>query len=118
MLSEDHSAEFRRRFADRCADGAAVAMPQRGLGLAKPTVRLWRERTDRGGAGAIDGPRGNGRCPQGPQASRRRGLPSRRAFVSPMKGDLEKYIDWYNNVRIKRRLDGSGPVEYRLGRAA
>ena len=32
--------------------------------------------------------------------------------------DLEKYIDWYNNVRIKRRLDGSSPVEYRLGRAA
>lgn len=34
------------------------------------------------------------------------------------EGDLEKYIDWYNNVRIKRRLNGSGPVEYRLGRAA
>ena len=32
--------------------------------------------------------------------------------------DLEKYIDWYNNVRIKRRLSGSSPVEYRLGRAA
>ena len=32
--------------------------------------------------------------------------------------DLEKYIDWYNNVRIKRRLDGSSPVEYRLDRAA
>lgn len=32
--------------------------------------------------------------------------------------DLEKYIDWYNNVRIKKRLDGNGPVEYRLGRAA
>ena len=31
--------------------------------------------------------------------------------------DLEKYIDWYNNVRIKRRLDGSSPVEY-IGRAA
>ena len=31
--------------------------------------------------------------------------------------DLEKYIDWYNNVRIKRRLDRSSPVEYRLGRA-
>ena len=30
--------------------------------------------------------------------------------------DLEKYIDWYNNVRIKRRLDGSSPVEYRLSR--
>ncbi|WP_449138771.1 IS3 family transposase, partial [Slackia sp.] len=24
----------------------------------------------------------------------------------------------YNNVRIKRRLDGSSPVEYRLSRAA
>ena len=30
----------------------------------------------------------------------------------------EKYIGWCNNVRIKRRLDGSGPVEYRLSRAA
>ena len=30
--------------------------------------------------------------------------------------DLEKYIDWYNNVRIKRRLDGSSPVEHRLSR--
>lgn len=34
------------------------------------------------------------------------------------KRDLEKYIDWHNNARIKRRLDGSNPVEYRLGRAA
>ncbi|MBN2939213.1 MAG: IS3 family transposase, partial [Collinsella sp.] len=56
--------------------------------------------------------------PPGARASRRRGLPPRRAFVSPIKGDLEKYIDWYNNVRIKRRLNGCGPVEYRLGRAA
>ena len=32
--------------------------------------------------------------------------------------DLGRYIDWYNNVRIKKRLDGSSPVEYRLGRAA
>lgn len=32
--------------------------------------------------------------------------------------DLGKYIDWYNNVRIKGRLDGSSPVEYRLSRAA
>ncbi|WP_363177664.1 IS3 family transposase [uncultured Senegalimassilia sp.] len=31
---------------------------------------------------------------------------------------LGKYIDRYNNVRIKRRLDGSSPVEYRLSRAA
>lgn len=32
--------------------------------------------------------------------------------------DLEKCIDWYNNARIKRRLDGISPVEYRLSRAA
>lgn len=32
--------------------------------------------------------------------------------------DLEKHIDRYNNVRIKRRLDGSSPVERRLSRAA
>lgn len=31
--------------------------------------------------------------------------------------DLEKHIDRHNNVRIKKRLDGSSPVEYRLGRA-
>ena len=42
----------------------------------------------------------------------------RWAFVSPIKKDLEKHIDWYGNVRIKKRLDGSSPVEYRLGRAA
>lgn len=65
MLSKDHSAEFKRRFADRYADGATVAMPQRELGLTKPTARLWREGTDRGGAGAIDGPRRSDRCPQG-----------------------------------------------------
>ena len=34
------------------------------------------------------------------------------------EGDPEKRIDRYSNVRIKRRLDGSGPVEHRLGRAA
>lgn len=32
--------------------------------------------------------------------------------------ELEIYIDWYNNSRIKRRLNGSSPVEYRLNRAA
>lgn len=34
------------------------------------------------------------------------------------EGDLEKYIDWYSNVRIERHLDGSSPVEYGLGRTA
>ena len=32
--------------------------------------------------------------------------------------DLKELIDWYSNVRIKRCLDGSSPVEYRLSRAA
>ena len=32
--------------------------------------------------------------------------------------NLEELIDWYSNVRIKRCLDGSSPVEYRLSRAA
>ena len=32
--------------------------------------------------------------------------------------DLEKYTDWYNDVRIERRLDESSPVEYRLSWAA
>lgn len=32
--------------------------------------------------------------------------------------DLGKYIDRYDNVRIKKRLGGSSPVEYRRGRAA
>ncbi len=32
--------------------------------------------------------------------------------------DLEELIDCYSNVRIKRCLDGSSPVEYRLSRAA
>lgn len=32
--------------------------------------------------------------------------------------DLEKHIDWYSNVRTKRRLDRSSQVEYRLSRAA
>lgn len=31
--------------------------------------------------------------------------------------NLEKHIDRHSNVRIKKRLDGSSPVEYRLGRA-
>ena len=35
-----------------------------------------------------------------------------------LRGDPEKHIDRYSNVRIKRRLDGSNPVECRLGRAA
>ena len=28
--------------------------------------------------------------------------------------ELENYIDWYNNKRIKLKLDGLSPVEYRL----
>lgn len=31
-----------------------------------------------------------------------------------LERDLKKYINWYNNVRIKRRLGGSSPGECRL----
>ncbi|WP_374718279.1 IS3 family transposase, partial [Neobacillus sp.] len=27
---------------------------------------------------------------------------------------IEKYIDYYNNVRIKQKLAGMSPVEYRI----
>ena len=58
MLSKDYSAEFKQRFADRYADGATIAMLQHEFGLTKSTVKLWRERIDQGGVGAIDRPGG------------------------------------------------------------
>lgn len=64
MLSEDYSAEFKQRFAGRYADGATITMLQHEFGLAKSTVKLWRERIDQGGVGAIDRPRKNNRYPQ------------------------------------------------------
>lgn len=64
MLSKDYSAEFKQRFADRCADGATITMLQHEFGLTKSTVKLWRERIDQGGVGAIDRPRKNNRYPQ------------------------------------------------------
>lgn len=71
-----------------------------------------------------------GPCPAKETASttRRPGTSSRRPRPSfatigrdgpdVFEGDPEKHIDRYSNVRIKRRLDGSGPVECRLSRAA
>ena len=56
MLSKDYSAEFKQRFADRYADGTTIAMLQHEFGLTKSTVKLWRERIDQGGVGAIDRP--------------------------------------------------------------
>lgn len=64
MPSGDYSAEFKQRFADRYADGATIAMLQHEFGLAKSTVKLWRERIDQGGVGAMDGPRRNSRYPR------------------------------------------------------
>lgn len=64
MLSKDYSAEFKQRFADRYADGATIAMLQHEFGLTKSTVKLWRERIDQGGVGAIDRPRKNNRYPR------------------------------------------------------
>ena len=28
--------------------------------------------------------------------------------------DLEKYIVYYNNIRIKKKLKGMSPIEYRI----
>ena len=39
LPSGDYSAEFKQRFADGCADGAAIAMLQNEFGLAKSTVK-------------------------------------------------------------------------------
>ena len=64
MLSKDYSAELKQRFADRYADGATITMLQHEFGLTKSTVKLWRERIDQGGVGAIDRPRKNNRYPQ------------------------------------------------------
>ena len=33
--------------------------------------------------------------------------------VDDFKRDLKKYIEWYNNKRIKLRLKGMSPVKYR-----
>lgn len=75
MPSGDCSAEFKQRFADGYADGAAIAMLQHEFGLAKSTVK-------RGSTGAASGPwtgRG-GEQPLSPgfQASRRRSPSPRR----------------------------------------
>ena len=64
MPSGDYSAEFKQRFADGCADGATITMLQREFGLAKSTVKPWRERIDQGGVGAMDRPRRNSRYPR------------------------------------------------------
>lgn len=64
MPSGDYSAEFKQRFADGYADGATIAMLQHEFGLAKSTVKLWRERIDQGGVGAMDRPRRNSRYPR------------------------------------------------------
>lgn len=64
MLSKDYSAEFKRRFADRYADGATITMLQHEFGLTKSTVKLWRKRIDQGGVGAIGRPKRNNRYPR------------------------------------------------------
>lgn len=33
--------------------------------------------------------------------------------MEQFKKDLRKYIDWYNNKRIKMKLKGMSPVQYR-----
>ena len=65
MLSKDYSAEFKQRFAGRYAGGATITMLQHEFGLTKSTVKLWRERVDQGGVGAI----GRGRTTATPRSS-------------------------------------------------
>lgn len=33
--------------------------------------------------------------------------------IEDFEGALRKYVDWYNNKRIKLRLKGMNPVQYR-----
>ncbi|MFR1281879.1 MAG: IS3 family transposase [Parabacteroides distasonis] len=33
--------------------------------------------------------------------------------MQEFKEELEKYIDWYNKKRIKMKLNGMSPVQYR-----
>ena len=34
-----------------------------------------------------------------------------------LKTYLDRYIQWYNNVRIRNTLGGLSPVQYRLNRS-
>lgn len=94
-------------------------------------IRTWAGSTGCPPAGSRSSGRGSpGPCPaketasttRRPRTSSRRPRPSLAAIgrdgPDVFEGDPEKHIDRYSNVRIKRRLDGSGPVEYGLGRAA
>ena len=37
-----------------------------------------------------------------------------KGYFRPFTKYLDKYIQWYNNVRIKNTLGGLSPVQYRL----
>lgn len=88
MLSKDYSAEFKRRFADRYADGATITALQREFGLTKSTVKLWRERADRGGAGAIDGPRRSDRYPRSSSFASWKPISAARATTKPSPSSM------------------------------
>ena len=63
MLSKNYSAELKWRFANGYNDGVTITMMQYEFGLTKSTVKLWRERIDRGGVGT-DRSRKNNRYPR------------------------------------------------------
>ena len=63
MLSKNYSAEFKWRFADGYNDGVTITMMRYEFGLTKSTVKLWRERIDRGSVGT-DRSRKNNRYPR------------------------------------------------------
>lgn len=88
MLSKDYSAEFKQRFADRYADGATITMLQHEFGLTKSTVKLWRERIDQGGVGAIDRPGKNNRYPQSSSFASSKPISVARATTKPSPSSM------------------------------
>ena len=88
MLSKDYSAKFKQRFADRYADGATITMPQHEFGLTKSTVKLWRERIDQGGVGAIDRPRKNNRYPRSSSSASSKPISAAGATTGPSPSSM------------------------------
>lgn len=88
MLSKDYSAEFKQRFADRYADGATITMLQHEFGLTKSTVKLWRERIDQGGVGAIDRPRKNNRYPRSSSFASSKPISAARETTKPSPSSM------------------------------
>ncbi|WP_431996078.1 transposase [Slackia piriformis] len=129
---------LRKAAGIRIADKTALkAVREEGLLLRTRRRRRRRFRMGRAGSTGCPpaGSRSSGRGSPGPCPAKETASTTRRPRTSSrwprpsfatigrdgpdvFERDPEKHIDRYSNVRIKRRLDGSGPVECRLSRAA